>query len=106
MVTKLTNESFENEALNSDIPVLVDFYADWCGPCKMLAPAVERISERYAGKVKVCKVNVDEAYPVAAAFGIQSIPTLIVFRDGEIKEKSIGLVSENELAAMIDRALG
>ncbi|MBR2906719.1 MAG: thioredoxin [Clostridia bacterium] len=106
MVTKLTNESFENEALNSDIPVLVDFYADWCGPCKMLAPAVERISERYAGKVKVCKVNVDEAYPVAATFGIQSIPTLIVFRDGEIKEKSIGLVSENELAAMIDRALG
>ena len=106
MVTKLTNESFENEALNSDIPVLVDFYADWCGPCKMLAPAVERISERYAGTVKVCKVNVDEAYPVAATFGIQSIPTLIVFRDGEIKEKSIGLVSENELAAMIDRALG
>ena len=106
MITKLTNESFENEALNSDIPVLVDFYADWCGPCEMLAPAVERISERYAGRVKVCKVNVDEAYPVAATFGIQSIPTLIVFRDGEIKEKSIGLVSEDELSAMLDRVLG
>lgn len=105
MVTKLTIETFENEALNSEIPVLVDFYADWCGPCKMLAPAVERISERYAGKVKVCKVNVDEAYPVAASFGIQSIPTVILFKDGEMLDKSIGLVSEDELAAMLDRAL-
>lgn len=105
MVTKLTIETFENEALNSEIPVLVDFYADWCGPCKMLAPAVERISERYAGRVKVCKVNVDEAYPVAASFGIQSIPTVILFKDGEMLDKSIGLVSEDELAEMLDRAL-
>ncbi len=105
MVTKLTIESFENEALNSEIPVLVDFYADWCGPCKMLAPAVERISERYAGKVKVCKVNVDEAYPVAASFGIQSIPTVIVFKGGELLDKSIGLVSEDTLAEMLDKAL-
>lgn len=105
MVTKLTIESFENEALNSDIPVLVDFFADWCGPCQRLAPAIERISERYAGKVKVCKVNVDEAYPVAATFGIQSIPTVIVFKDGELKEKSVGLVSEDELAEMLDKVL-
>ena len=105
MVLKLTIESFENEALNSNIPVLLDFYADWCGPCKMLAPAVERISERYRGKVKVCKVNVDEAYPVAASFGIQSIPTVIVFKDGELFDKSIGLVSEDALAEMLDRAL-
>lgn len=105
MVTKLTIETFENEALNSEIPVLVDFYADWCGPCKMLAPAVERISERYAGKVKVCKVNVDEAYPVAASFGIQSIPTVIVFKGGEMLDKSIGLISEDALAAMLDKAL-
>ena len=105
MVTKLTIETFENEALNSEIPVLVDFYADWCGPCKMLAPVVDRISERYAGKVKVCKVNVDEAYPIAAAFGIQSIPTVIIFKDGELYDKSIGLVSEEELSLMLDKAL-
>lgn len=106
MVTKLTIESFENEALNSDIPVLVDFFADWCGPCQRLAPIVERIAERYAGRVKVCKVNVDEAYPVAATFGIQSIPTVIVFKDGELAEKSVGLCSEDELAAMLDEVLG
>ena len=71
----------------------------------MLAPVVDRISERYAGKVKVCKVNVDEAYPIAAAFGIQSIPTVIIFKDGELYDKSIGLVSEEELSLMLDKAL-
>lgn len=105
MVTKLTIETFENEALKSDIPVLVDFYADWCGPCKMLAPTVDKMAEVYAGKIKVCKVNVDDAYPVAATFGIQSIPTLIVFQDGKVANKSIGLCSEDELRAMLDAVL-
>ena len=105
MVTKLTIENFENEALKSDLPVLVDFYADWCGPCKMLAPTVDKMADAYAGKVKVCKLNVDDAYPIAATFGIQSIPTLIIFKNGEIAKKSIGLCSEDELRAMLDAVI-
>ena len=105
MVTKLTIENFENEALNSNIPVLVDFYADWCGPCKMLSPTVDKMAEAYAGRIKVCKLNVDDAYPVAASFGIQSIPTLIIFKDGELANKLIGLCSEDELRAMLDAVL-
>ena len=105
MVTKLTIENFENEALNSNIPVLVDFYADWCGPCKMLSPTIDKMAEAYAGRIKVCKLNVDDAYPVAASFGIQSIPTLIIFKDGELANKLIGLCSEDELRAMLDAVL-
>ena len=105
MVTKLTTENFEEEALKGDLPVLVDFYADWCGPCKMLAPTVDKIAEAYAGKVKVCKLNVDDAYPVAAGFGIQSIPTLIIFKGGEIANKSVGVCSEDELRAMLDAVI-
>ena len=101
----ITKENFEAEVEKAESLVVIDLYADWCGPCKMLAPVVDRISERYAGKVKVCKVNVDEAYPIAAAFGIQSIPTVIIFKDGELYDKSIGLVSEEELSLMLDKAL-
>ena len=105
MATKLTLENFEAEVEKSTIPVVVDFYADWCGPCKMLAPTVERMGEKYAGKVKVCKLNVDEAYPIAEAFGIRSIPTLIFFKNGEVANKSVGLVSEDELVSMIEAIL-
>ena len=105
MVTKLTVATFEAEAMKSTLPVLVDFYADWCGPCKMLAPVIEKLAEKYDGKVKVVKVNVDEEFPVAAAFSVQSIPTLVLLKNGETVKKSIGFSSESELSAMIDAAL-
>lgn len=105
MITKLTIENFESEVLKCELPVLVDFYADWCGPCKMLSPTVDKMAERYAGKVKVCKLNVDDAYPVAATFGVQSIPTLIFFKSGEVVNKSIGLIAEDELVSMLDAVM-
>ena len=98
---KITAQNFDDEVLNSTIPVLVDFWASWCGPCRMLAPSVAQLAESYEGKVKVGKVNVDEEPQLAAQFGIMSIPTLIVFENGEIKNQSIGLCSYEELESMI-----
>jgi len=101
-VTKVTVGTFETEVLQSDLPVLLDLYADWCGPCKMLSPIVDKMAEVYAGRLKVCKLNVDEDFPIAAQFGVQSIPTLIFFKNGEVVNKSIGYSSEDELRTMID----
>lgn len=98
---KITAQNFDDEVLNSTIPVLVDFWASWCGPCRMLAPSVAQLAENYEGKVKVGKVNVDEEPQLAARFGIMSIPTLIVFENGEIKNQSIGLCSYEELEDLI-----
>lgn len=98
---KLTNENFESEVLKSEIPVLVDFYATWCGPCKMIAPLVEEISEEYAGKAKVCKIDVDETPELAIAFGVSSIPTIIVFKNGEVYKKAVGYRSKKELEDML-----
>lgn len=97
----ITSENFDSEVLNSPLPVLVDFWAAWCGPCKMLAPSVEKLSEEYEGKVKVGKVNVDEQMALAQEFGVSSIPTLILFDKGEIKKQSIGLISYEELESFI-----
>ena len=102
MVTKVTVATFEAEVLKSDLPVLLDLYADWCGPCKMLSPIVDKMAEVYAGKLKVCKLNVDDDFPIAAQFGVQSIPTLIFFKNGEAVQKSVGYSSEDELKTMID----
>jgi thioredoxin 1 len=102
MVTKVTVATFEAEVLKSDLPVLLDLYADWCGPCKMLSPIVDKMAEVYAGRLKVCKLNVDDDFPIAAQFGVQSIPTLIFFKNGEAVQKSIGYSSEDELKSMID----
>lgn len=89
--------NFENEVLKAEIPVLVDFWATWCGPCRMLAPTVSAIAEKYAGKVKVCKCDIDENIPLAEKYGIEVIPTLILFEKGEIKARKIGLVSQAEI---------
>lgn len=99
-VTKLTNDTFEKEALAAGKPVLVDFYADWCGPCKMLAPVVEEIaneSEQY----RVCKLNVDDAPDIAARYGVMSIPTLIVFKDGEAAGRTVGVQSKQTILNML-----
>lgn len=97
----LTEATFENEVINSDIPVLVDFWATWCGPCRMLAPIIEEIANEYEGKVKVGKVNVDEQSALAAKYGIMSIPTLILFKNGEIAEKTVGLRSKEQIKELI-----
>lgn len=97
----ITSENFDSEVLNSPLPVLVDFWAAWCGPCRMLAPSVAKLSEEYEGKVRVGKVNVDEQMALAQEFGVSSIPTLILFDKGEIKKQSIGLISYEELEALV-----
>ena len=98
----LSNQNFEEEVLKSEIPVLVDFYATWCGPCKMIAPAISKIAEEYKGKVKVGKVNVDEENELAMKYQIQNIPTLILFKEGEPIKTLIGLNSKSEIENMIN----
>lgn len=93
----ITNENFDSEVLKSDIPVLADFYADWCGPCKMLAPIVEELAGEYAGRLKVVKINVDQADQVAATYSVMSIPTVILFKNGEAAAKTVGFVSKENL---------
>ena len=98
----LSNQNFEEEVLKSNLPVLVDFYATWCGPCKMIAPVISKIAEEYNGKVKVGKVNVDEENELAIKYQIQNIPTLILFKDGKPINSLIGLNSKSEIENMIN----
>ncbi|MBQ6496442.1 MAG: thioredoxin [Firmicutes bacterium] len=97
----ITKENFQKEVLESDIPVLVDFWATWCGPCRMLAPTLEEIAEENEGKLKVGKVNVDEQQELAIQFGIMSIPTLIVFKDGKAVNKTMGLQPKESIMALL-----
>ena len=100
----ITSLNFENEVLNSDKPVLLDFYADWCGPCKMLAPVVHEIAEESTGALKVGKINVDEQMELAMRFQVSSIPMLVVFKDGKAVAKSVGYRPKSEIAAMVESA--
>jgi thioredoxin 1 len=97
----LTDANFDEEVLKSDIPVLVDFWATWCGPCKMIAPVVEEIAKENEGKIKVGKVNVDEEQRLAIRFGISSIPTLLVFKNGELANKAVGYMPKVQLEALL-----
>ena len=99
---KITAANFENEVLRSEGLVLLDFYADWCGPCKMLAPVLHEIAEENAGALKVGKVNVDEQMELAMRFQVSSIPMLVVFKDGKAVAKSVGYRSKAEIAAMVE----
>lgn len=98
---RITVDNFEEEVLGSKIPVLVDFWASWCGPCRMLGPVVAEIAEEMDGKIKVGKVNVDEEGELAARFGIMSIPTVMVFKNGEVTNTSVGFCSKEELLALL-----
>ena len=102
MAYHFTDENFNEEVLSSDIPVLVDFYADWCGPCKMLAPVIEQVAEKFEGKVKVGKLNVDNAPDTTRNFGIMSIPTLLYFKNGELVNKTIGVVAQSEIEQVLN----
>jgi thioredoxin 1 len=101
MEINVNDENFEEEVLNSDMPVLVDFWAPWCGPCNMVAPIVEQIAKEYEGKLKVCKINVDEAPNTSATYGIRSIPTLGIFKDGQITDSVLGAVPKDVLIEKI-----
>lgn len=105
MAVMFTSDTFETEVLKSEIPVLVDFYADWCGPCKAMGPVVEELSKTYAGRVKVGKINVDENQDVAVRYGIMSIPTLLLIKGGDVIEKLVGMRDKKGLEAAIEKAL-
>ena len=104
-VAEVGDQNFEVEVLNSKVPVLVDFWAAWCAPCRMLAPVVEAIAEQYEGKAKVLKLNVDENILTAGKYNIKGIPTLLLFKDGEIKEQIVGNTAKGTISKMIDNHL-
>lgn len=105
MSLAITDSDFEKEVIKSALPVLVDFWAPWCGPCRGMGPIVEELASEYAGKLQVCKMNVDESSKVPAMFGIRAIPTLILFKDGEVVDQITGAVAKSTLEAMIAKAL-
>ena len=98
---KITRENFENEVMKSDIPVLIDFWAPWCGPCRMMGPIIEQLADEYEGKAKVGKVNVDEESELSQAFGVMSIPTIVLVKDGKIVKQAVGARPKAEVEAML-----
>ena len=105
MAIEINDSNFKSEVTDSQIPVLVDFWAPWCGPCKMIAPVLEEISKEYEGKVKVVKLNIDENQSTATDYGVRSIPTLILFKEGKEFEKMIGVQSKENLKQIVDKSL-
>ena len=106
MAIELTEDNFESEVLQSDLPVLVDFWASWCPPCKMMVPVIEDLSQEYSGKAKIAKLNVDEAREIASKYGIMSIPTMILFNDGKEVARLAGAMPKEKLSEWIDSNLG
>lgn len=105
MVTEITDKSFEEEVLKSNMPVMLDLWAPWCGPCRMVAPVVEKLSGDYSGKVKFCKLNVDQNPDTAAKYHVMSIPTMLFFKDGKVVETVIGAVPERTLKPKLDNMI-
>ncbi|MFZ1073358.1 MAG: thioredoxin [Verrucomicrobiia bacterium] len=102
-IVALTQENFSQQVLQSPAPVLVDFWAEWCGPCKMIAPLLDELADEYDGKVKIGKVNIDEQQNLAAQYGVRAIPTLLVFHNGQVTEQIVGARSKRDLKASLDR---
>ncbi|MBO4911817.1 MAG: thioredoxin [Butyrivibrio sp.] len=105
MEYQFTNEIFNEEVMNSDIPVMVDFYADWCGPCQMMMPIVEDMAKKYDGKIKIGKVNTDQQRDLAAKFGVMSIPSFFFIKDGKVVNSSVGGMTKSRIEAMLDSLL-
>ena len=103
LISALTQENFEKEVLQSATPVLVDFWAEWCGPCKMIAPLLDELADEYDGKIKIGKVNIDQHPTVAAEYGVRAIPTLLLFNKGQVTEQMVGLRSKRDLKTSFDR---
>jgi thioredoxin 1 len=104
-VQSVTTNNFENEVLNSDVPVLVDFWATWCPPCKMLAPVLDRVAATYSGQVKIVKCDTDENSDLALQYGVSTIPNVMFFKGGQVVDQSVGYVSEAQLSQKIDNVL-
>jgi thioredoxin 1 len=104
-IVHVTDDSFEQEVLQSSNPVLVDYWADWCGPCKMIAPVLNEIADEYEGKIRIAKLNIDENPSTPPRYGIRGIPTLMLFKDGEVEATKVGAVSKSQLTAFIDSNL-
>ncbi|OOZ43129.1 thioredoxin TrxA [Solemya elarraichensis gill symbiont] len=104
-IIEVTDDSFEADVLNSSEPVLVDYWAEWCGPCKMITPVLEEIAGEYTGKLKVAKLNIDDNPDTPPKFGIRSIPTLMIFKGGEVEATKVGALSKSQLTAFIDSNL-
>ena len=105
MAIAVTSSNFQTEVINSKIPVLVDFWAEWCGPCKLLAPIIDEVATDYEGKIKICKINVEEAGELASQFGIMNIPTVLLFKNGKIMEKKIGAMAKREVEELVGNYL-
>jgi len=105
LIVHTTDASFESDVLQSDIHALVDFWAAWCGPCKMIAPLLDELSTEYAGRIKVCKVDVDSNPETAAKFNVRGIPTLLVFKNGAVEATKVGALSKNQLVEFVDGLL-
>jgi thioredoxin 1 len=101
-INPVTDDTFEPEVLNSDLPVLVDYWAEWCGPCKSIAPILDEVAQEYDGRLKVAKMNVDENQQVPAKFGIRGIPTLMLFKNGNLEATKVGALSKSQLTAFLD----
>ena len=104
-ILNVTDSTFEQEVLSSDIPVLLDYWAEWCGPCKMRAPILNDIADEYSGKIKVAKLNIDENPGTPAKFGVRGIPTLMIFKSGSIEATKVGAMSKSQLSAFIDSTI-
>ncbi len=104
-ILSLSDDSFETDVLKSDMPVLVDYWAEWCGPCKMISPILEEIATEYEGRVRVAKLNIDENPGTPPKFGIRGIPTLMLFKNGEVEATKVGALSKSQLTAFLDQSI-
>lgn len=104
-VVQLSDDAFEKEVIQSAVPVLVDFWASWCAPCKAISPVIDQLAEAFDGKVKICKMNVDDCQKTPAQFGVRGIPTLILFKDGKQVDQVVGVVPKHQLEGMLNKAL-
>lgn len=104
-ITHITDSSFEQDVLNSDQPVLVDYWAEWCGPCKSIAPVLDEIASEYAGKLKIAKLNIDDNPGTPPKYGVRGIPTLMIFKGGEVQATKVGALSKSQLTAFIDQSI-